>query len=77
MSHLLNRPESAERLRVHPGTFLTLIKARRVSAIEVGRKWRFSEEDIQEYLAQSTQPMDGMCRTLRSQAYHDKHKAGA
>jgi excisionase family DNA binding protein len=44
-------PEVATRLQVDPKTVRLWIRAKQITAIRVGREWRFRDEDIEAYLA--------------------------
>jgi excisionase family DNA binding protein len=44
-------PEVARRLQVDPKTVRLWIRDKQITAIRVGREWRFRDEDIEAYLA--------------------------
>jgi len=46
--------ELAESLKVHPRTILRFIKQKELTAVRIGRQWRFKREDVEEWVQRST-----------------------
>lgn len=44
--------EAAELLRIHPDTARELAKQGKLHGSKIGRRWRFTEEDIRQFLEQ-------------------------
>ena len=50
MDQLMTVDEVAQCFRVHPSTIYLLLKKRQVTAIKVGREWRFMSTGIYQWI---------------------------
>lgn len=46
---IYNLKEAAELFRVSPGTLRNYVKARQLRAFRIGKEWRFTEEQLQDF----------------------------
>jgi len=53
---LLTTAEVAKILRVSDKTVLRIIEAGQLPAVRVGKRWRVSRADLQEYLSRQRKP---------------------
>lgn len=61
----------ADRLGVTADTVRTMARRKDISHVRVGRRIRFTEQNVEDYIAAHTIRV-GMARTARSQAAHKK-----
>lgn len=54
MNEFLTVDELAQRLRVSERTIQRIVRRKEISAIRIGRQWRFRREWIDEWLAKNT-----------------------
>jgi len=54
MNEFLTVDELAQRLRVSERTIQRIVRRKEISAIRIGRQWRFRHEWIDEWLAKNT-----------------------
>ena len=66
--------EAGRRLGLTGRTVLDMARHREIAHVKIGRRIRFTEQHIADYLAAHTVGV-GMVRTARSQAAHRRRKA--
>ena len=66
----LSREEAATQLGVSVSTILTWARARKIGSVKIGRDVRFTQEQLDQYVAAHSRPMVQPGRTSRSRAAH-------
>ena len=62
---IMDLPEVAAYLKVHPSTIYRLLKKHRIPAFRVGRDWKFEIHIIDEWLRQGGSNGNGSPYTIR------------
>lgn len=66
----LSREEAANQLGVSANTLLDWARARKIGSVKIGRDVRFTQEQLDQYVAAHSRPMVQPGRTSRSRAAH-------